>query len=79
MIPQKQEKFDLEALDQWYSDHFEELVENYGGKSIAVVEENIVAVADTEREAARLAKESQPDVVPLVLSIPLEEELVCLL
>jgi hypothetical protein len=36
-------------------------------------------IADTEREAARLARESQQDVVPLVLSIPLEEELVCLL
>lgn len=79
MSPQKQERFDLETLDQWYSDHFEELVQKYGGKSIAVVEEKIVAVADTEREAARLARESQPDVVPLVLSIPLEEELVCLL
>lgn len=79
MSPQKQENFDLEALDKWYSDHFEELVQKYGGKSIALVEENIVAVADTEREAARLARESQPDVVPLVLSIPLEEELVCLL
>ena len=75
----KHKKFDLEAMDQWYTDHFEELVQKYGGKSIAVVEEEIVAVADTEREAAQLAKESHPDAVPLVLSIPLEEELVCLL
>jgi len=76
---QKEEKFDLEALDQWYSDHFEELVQKYGGRCIAVVKEKIVGVADTEREAAGLAREAQPDVVPLVLSIPLEEELVCLL
>lgn len=76
---QKEEKFDLEALDQWYTDHFEELVQKYGGKSIAVVKEKIIAVADTEQEAARLAREAQPDVVPLVLAIPLEEELVCLL
>ena len=79
MSLQEQEKFDLEALNQWYTEHFEELVEKYGGKSIAVVNEKIIAVADTEREADRLAKESHPDAVPLVLSIPMEEELVCLL
>lgn len=74
-----QEELNLEALDEWYTTHFEELVGKHGGKAIAVVAEHIVAVADTEQEADRLAREKHPDAVPFVLAIPTEEELVCLL
>ena len=74
-----QRKLDLEALDEWYATHFEELVSKHAGKAIAVVAGGIVAIADTEREADRLAREKHPDDVPLVLAIPTEEELVCLL
>jgi len=79
MTAEAQEKLDLEALDQWYTEHFEQLVDQYAGKSIAVIDGQIVAVADTEREAHLAAKASHPLDVPLVLSIPLEEELACLL
>lgn len=74
-----QEELNLEALDEWYAAHFAELVGKHAGKAIAVVAGEIVAVADTEREADRLAREKHPDAVPLVLAIPTEEELVCLL
>lgn len=70
---------DLEALDRWYAIRFEQLVQDYAGKCVAVVEGEVVAVADTEKEADRLAREKHPDVIPLVLYIPTEEELVCLL
>ena len=73
------QEFDLEEMDKWYSEHFEELVKKYAGKAIAVVNGEIVAVAGTEKEADRLAREKHPESVPLVLSIPTEEELVCLL
>ncbi len=66
-------------MDTWYTTHFEELVMKFAGKAIAVVADEIVAVADTEKEADRLAWERNPDAVPLVLAIPTEEELVCLL
>jgi len=72
-------ELNLEALDEWYAIHFEELVGKHAGKAIAVVNGEIVAVADTEREADRLAREEHPDAVPFVLAIPTEEELVCLL
>ncbi|MBW2154652.1 MAG: hypothetical protein JRH18_23700 [Deltaproteobacteria bacterium] len=75
----KQRDFDLEKMDDWYTAHFEELVKKYGGKAIAVVEGKIVAVADTEKEADQMARETHPDDAALVLSIPMEEELVCLL
>ena len=72
-------ELNLEALDEWYAVHFEELVSKHSGKAIAVVAGEVVAIADTEREADRLAREKHPDAVPLVLAIPTEEELVCLL
>jgi hypothetical protein len=75
----KQREFDLEAMDSWYAAHFEELVREYAGKAIAMVGGKIAAVADTEKEADRLARKAHPDAVPLVLAIPMEEELVCLL
>jgi hypothetical protein len=74
-----EKELDLEAMDTWYTTHFEELVMKFAGKAIAVVADEIVAVADTEKEADRLAWERNPDAVPLVLAIPTEEELVCLL
>ena len=72
-------ELNLEALDEWYAAHFEELVRKHAGKAIAVVDRKVAAVADTEREADLLAREKYPSAVPLVLAIPTEEELVCLL
>ena len=74
-----EKELDLEAMDTGYTTHFEELVMKFAGKAIAVVADEIVAVADTEKEADRLAWARNPDAVPLVLAIPTEEELVCLL
>ena len=75
----EQGELNLEALDEWYAVHFEELVSKHAGRAIAVVAGEVVAIADTEREADRLAREKHPDAVLLVLAIPTEEELVCLL
>jgi len=75
----EQGELDLEALDAWYATHFEELVSKHAGKAVAVVAGEIVAVADTEQEVDRQAREKYPDAVPFVLAIPTEEELVCLL
>ncbi|OFZ18301.1 MAG: hypothetical protein A2Z20_11695 [Bdellovibrionales bacterium RBG_16_40_8] len=74
-----QNNLDLATMDSWYADHFEELLEKYAGKAIAVLNNEVVAVADTEQEADQLAREEHPNQVPLVLAIPTEEELVCLL
>jgi len=75
----QQYKLNLGEMDKWYTAHFAELVEKYGGKSIAVVEGKIVAVANTEKEADQIARKKMPDAFPLVLTIPTEEELLCLL
>ena len=75
----QQYKFDLGKMDKWYTAHFAELVEKYGGKSIAVVEGKIVAVANTEKEVDQIARKKILGALPLVLTIPTEEELLCLL
>jgi hypothetical protein len=74
-----QEQLDLEKIDNWYSTHFEELVSKYGGKAIGVVDGKIIAVADTEKEADRLTRVAKPDAIVVVLSIPTEDEFLCLL
>jgi len=70
---------DLEKMDNWYSEHFEELVDKYPGKTIAVVNDKIVAVEETEKMAYQCAQKSYPDSTPLVVYIPINEELECLL
>lgn len=69
----------LEDMDRWYTAHFEELVARYAGRAIAMVDERVVAVADTEKEADELARRQYPESFPLVVTVPEPEELVCLI
>lgn len=69
----------LENMDRWYSTHFEELVARYAGKAIAMVDDRVVAVADSEKEADEIARRQYPGSFPLVVTVPETEELVCLI
>jgi len=69
----------LEKMDHWYSEHFEELVMHYPGKAIAMVDNRVVAIADTEKQADEIARRQWPGSLPLVVTIPEPEELVCLI
>ncbi len=69
----------LENMDRWYSTHFEDLVTRYSGKAIAMVDNRVVAVADTEKEAEEIARRQYPEAFPLVVTIPEPEEFVCLI
>jgi len=79
MLSFNSNRLNLEEMDNWYTSHFEELVRKYGGKVVSVVEGEIIAVTDTEKEAEETARKTKPNAVPLVLAIPTEEELLCLL
>jgi len=79
MFTSNHDRVNLEEMDKWYADHFKELVRKYGGKAIAVMDGDVVAVADTEKEADEMARRLKPEAIPLVLSVPTEEELLCLL
>lgn len=70
---------ELEDMDRWYTEHFDELVDKYPGKTIAVVNEKIVAIEETEKMAYQIAQQFHPDSTPLVVYIPINEELECLL
>lgn len=70
--------FDLEVIHRWYTDNFAELVRDYGGKVIAMVDEQIVAVTKTEKEAHDLAIGKFSEQIPFVVTVPTEDELICL-
>ena len=64
---------------EWLVKHFEELVEKYGGKVIAISNEEIVAVGDSSKVVDDIAREKYPDVIPSVIYVPREENLTCIL
>ncbi|UCE04494.1 MAG: hypothetical protein JSW07_12775 [bacterium] len=70
---------ELEKYDNWLSEHFEEPVTNYAKKSIAVVNDEIVAIGNDEKELDRMVREQYPDAVPFIFTVPSEEDLTCLL
>jgi imidazolonepropionase-like amidohydrolase len=70
---------DLKQLDDWYTSHFQELVEKYPGKAVAIVDGKIVAVGDREERVDQEARQHHPGKSPLVVTVPTEEELICLL
>lgn len=69
----------MDKDDLWIVDHFSELVTKYPGKAIAVVNEQLVAIGNTEVEVELIAKQKYPDKIPSVLTIPREEDMACLL
>jgi len=64
---------------QWIVKHFEELVEKYGGKYIAVVYEKIVAIGDSPAKVDDEARGQFPNVIPSVMHVPRKEALTCIL
>jgi hypothetical protein len=65
--------------DLWIVEHFSELVTQYAGKYIAVVNERLVAVGDSGKEVEDKARNLVPDKMPSVLRVPREEDMACLL
>jgi GTP cyclohydrolase III len=69
----------MKKTQKWITENFEELVDNYGGKYVAVVGEKVIAAARTPKEAREAAtKVAQEEEISL-LKVPREEELVCIL
>lgn len=64
---------------EWIVKHFEELVKKYGGKFVAVSNEEIVYIGDSAKEVDDIAREKYPDIIPSVIHVPREENLTCIL
>jgi hypothetical protein len=69
----------MDQDDLWIVDHFSELVTNYAGKYIAVVDQKLVAVGDSGKEVEDKALTIQPKKIPSILRVPREEDMACLL
>ncbi len=64
---------------KYFREHFEELVDKYGGNYIAIIGENIVTVNKSAKKAEEDAILKFPDSKPIVAPIPKKEDLVCAL
>ena len=69
----------MDKDDLWIVEHFSELVTQYAGRYVAVVNETLVAVGDTGKEVETKARGIEPNKMPSVLRVPREEDMVCLL
>ena len=63
---------------KWIQEHFEELVENYAGRYIAVSNEEVV-VGESLQEVRRTALKKYPSINPSILRVPRPEDFECAL
>lgn len=63
--------------NDWVARHFGDLVKNYPQKIVAVVEHAVAGVGATGDEALAVAKEKFPSAIPLLVSVPAEEDMKC--
>ncbi|MDI6792259.1 MAG: DUF5678 domain-containing protein [bacterium] len=67
--------------DEYFTEHFEELVAEHGGEWIVVARGELIGVGPkyTVREMLKKAREKFPHEIPLASPIPKEEEIECIL
>jgi hypothetical protein len=63
---------------QWIQQHFEELVEKFAGRYVAVANEELM-VGDSLQEVRESVRRKHPDVNPSILRVPHAEDFVCAL
>lgn len=61
---------------EWSLRHSLKLQEKYEGKWVAILDEEIIGVGETAKEAYESAKKEKPDRKPLLTQIPTKELLV---
>ncbi len=69
----------MKRAQKWITENFEELVNNYGGKYVAVAGERVIAATLTAKEAMETARKVAKEEEISLLKVPREEELVCIL
>lgn len=62
--------------EKWVHQHFEELVDNYAGRYIAVANEELF-VGDSAKEVEEKARRKYPGTIPSVLRVPRPEDFIC--
>jgi hypothetical protein len=69
----------MNSDNKWIVEHFEELVDTYGGSYIAVVDTTVAAIGDDPKEVKDEALANYPGRKPSILRVPREEDMVCLI
>ena len=67
--------------DEYFTEHFEELVAEHGGEWIVITEGDLVGIGPkyAVREMLKEARKRFPGKIPLASPIPKEEEIECVL
>jgi hypothetical protein len=60
----------LEEDDRWLAAHFDELVDQYPGKVVAIHDGKIVGVGNDAAEVCRPFQDANAAIMPLVVGIP---------
>ena len=64
----------MQEEHRWLSEHFDELIDQYAGKMVAIQGGKVVAVGDNATEIYRPFREAGQTIMPLLVSIPHPEE-----
>ena len=70
---------DLDQDDAWLKAHLEEIVNQYAHQVIAILDQNIVAVASSIADLQRILATDYPQRIPLIFEVPSRQEFECLL
>lgn len=60
----------LHQYDDWLTHHFNELIDKYPGKIVAVIDDKVVGVGDTYQEVYKPFLKSELELMPLVIRVP---------
>lgn len=63
--------------NKWVVAHFGDLVKQYPHKIVAVVDHAVAGVGATADEAISTAEKKHPSAIPLLVSVPSEEDIKC--
>jgi len=62
--------------EQWIHNHFEELVDTYAGRYIAVANEELF-IGESPKEVEEKARQKYSNSIPSVLYVPHPEDFIC--
>ncbi len=65
----------LQKYDDWLAEHLEELVDRYPSKVVAVHEDQVVFIGDSEAEVYQWVHKTALTPMPLVFRVPRAEDL----
>ncbi len=69
----------MSTTHKWIQHHFKELVDQYAGKYVAVVDTKVISVGHSPKQVEDEARKKKPGKKLSVILVPKREDLHCLL